>query len=90
MRDVAIIGIGQTPVGEHWESSLRMLAAEAVSAALQDAGLETVEALYVGNAFGAPFSSQSHLGALVADYSGLSGIEAYCIEAADASGGAPG
>jgi acetyl-CoA C-acetyltransferase len=88
MRDVAIIGIGQTPVGEHWESSLRMLAAEAVSAALQDAGLETVEALYVGNAFGAPFSSQSHLGALVTDYSGLSGIESYCIEAADASGGA--
>jgi acetyl-CoA C-acetyltransferase len=88
MRDVAIIGLGQTPVAEHWGSSLRMLAAEAVHAALDDAGLKTVDALYIGNAFGASMSDQSHLGALVADYSGLSGIEAYAIEAADASGGA--
>ncbi len=88
MRDVAIVGIGQTPVGEHWESSLRMLAAEAVHAALSDAGIETIDALYVGNAFGAPFSSQSQLGALVADYSGLAGVEAFAIDAADASGGA--
>jgi acetyl-CoA C-acetyltransferase len=34
MRDVAIIGVGMTPVGEHWESSLRVLAAEAMQAAL--------------------------------------------------------
>jgi len=88
MQEVAIIGVGQTPVGEHWESSLRMLAADAVQAALADAGLETVDALYVGNAFGAPFSSQSHLGALLADTCGLPGIEAFTIEAADASGGA--
>jgi acetyl-CoA C-acetyltransferase len=88
MRDVAIIGVGQTPVGEHWESSLRMLAADAVSAALEDAGLDNADALYVGNAFGGPFSSQSHLGALVADYSGLTGIEAFALEAADASGAA--
>ncbi len=31
MRDVAIIGIGQIPVGEHWETSLRMLAADAIA-----------------------------------------------------------
>lgn len=88
MHDVAIIGIGQTPVAEHWDRSLRMLAAEAARAALDDAGLDAVDALYVGNAFGASISSQSHLGALVADYAGLSGVEAYAIEAADASGGA--
>lgn len=88
MRDVAIIGIGQTPVGEHWDSSLRQLAAEAVNAALQDSGLKAVEALYVGNAFGAAFSEQTHLGALVADYAGLNGVEAFSVEAADASGGA--
>ena len=40
MRDVAIIGIGQIPVGEHWDSSLRMLAAEAIQLALEDAGME--------------------------------------------------
>lgn len=88
MRDVTIIGIGQIPVGEHWDSSLRQLAAEAVAAALRDSGLKAVEALYVGNAFGASFSEQTHLGALVADYAGLKGVEAYSVEAADASGGA--
>jgi acetyl-CoA C-acetyltransferase len=88
MRDVAIIGVGMTPVSEHWESSLRMLAAEAVQAVFDDAGRQPVDALYVGNAYGSTFSSQSHLGALVADYAGLRGVEACTIDAADASGGA--
>lgn len=88
MRDVAIIGLGRTPVGEHWGSSLRMLAADAINEALKNAGLTQVDALYLGNAYGASVSSQTHLGALVADYAGLSGIEAYTCEAADASGGA--
>lgn len=88
MRDVAIIGIGQIPVGEHWESSLRMLAAEAIQIALEDAGLEQIDALYVGNAYGGTVSSQTQLGALIADYSGLTNIEAYTVEAADASGAA--
>lgn len=88
MRPIAIIGIGQTPVGEHWSSSLRMLAAEAAQKSLQDAGLKQVDAIYVGNAYGATFSSQQQLGALVADYAGLSGVEAYTLEAGDASGAA--
>lgn len=88
MRDVAIIGIGQIPVGEHWESSLRMLAAEAIQTALEDAGLEQIDALYVGNAYGGTVSSQTQLGALIADYAGLTNIEAYTVEAADASGAA--
>ena len=33
MRDVSIIGIGQTAVGEHWDKSLRMLGYEALNAA---------------------------------------------------------
>ena len=36
MRDVSIIGIGQTKVSEHWDKSLRQLATEAISAALSD------------------------------------------------------
>lgn len=88
MRDVAIIGVGQTPVGEHWESSLRSLATDAIHAALEDAGTDQVDALYVGNAFGATISSQSHLGVLIADHAGLAGIEAWAVDAADASGGA--
>ncbi len=88
MRKAAIIGVGQTPVGEHWDASIRMIAADAVHAALEDAGLKSVDALYVGNAYGASFSSQSQLGALIADYSGLGGVETFTVEAGDASGGA--
>ncbi|MBZ0284864.1 MAG: hypothetical protein K8L97_29270 [Anaerolineae bacterium] len=88
MRDAAIVGIGQIPVGEHWDSSLRMLAADAINAALEDAGLKQVDAVYVGNAYGGTLSSQTQLGALVADYAGLRGVEAYTIEAGDASGAA--
>lgn len=88
MREVAIIGVGQVPVAEHWSSSLRQLGADAVSATLADAHGITPDALIVGNAFGASFNSQSQLGALIADYSGLGGIESWVVEAADASGGA--
>jgi acetyl-CoA C-acetyltransferase len=88
MRDVAIIGIGQSPVGEHWDSSLRMLAAEAIQLALEDAGIEQIDALYVGNAYGGTISSQTQLGALIADYAGLSNVEAFTTEAAEASGAA--
>ena len=88
MRDVAIIGVGQTPVGEHWDTSLRMLGADAVRAAIEDAGVTEIDALYVGNAYSASVSTQSQIAPLIADYSGLNGIEAFAIEAAEASGGA--
>jgi acetyl-CoA C-acetyltransferase len=88
MRDVVIVGIGQTPVEEHWEKSLRHLAYDAIAAAMADARLEAVDALYVGNMLSGQLSGQEHLGALIADFSGLRGIEALKIEAACASGGA--
>src|SRR5690606_25033765 len=88
MPEVAIIGIGRTPVGEHWDIGLRVLASQAIHAALADAGMPEVDALYLGNAYGATASSQLHLGALVADYAGLKGIETYTTEAAEASGAA--
>ena len=49
MREVSILGVGQTPVREHWDLSLRQLAVEAGRAALADAGVERVEAIYVSN-----------------------------------------
>ncbi len=91
MRDVSIIGIGQTEVGEHWTVSLRHLALQAAQAALADAGLRTREelgALYVANMLSDALSHQQHLGALLADFIGLRGVEAMTVEAADASGGA--
>jgi acetyl-CoA C-acetyltransferase len=88
MRDVSIIGIGQTNVAEHWDRSLRHLAGEAVLAAMEDAGIETADALYVGNMLSGLLTGQEHLGALVADFVGLRGIEAIKVEAACASGAA--
>jgi len=88
MRDVSIIGIGQTAVGEHWDRSLRHLAGDAVLAAMKDAGIEMADALYVGNMLSGPLTGQEHLGALVADFVGLRGIEAVKVEAACGSGAA--
>ncbi len=88
MRDVSIIGIGQTPVGEHWDRSLRHLGYEAVKAALSDANIERIDALYVGNMLSQDVSGQAHLGALIADFAGFRGVEAVKVEAACASGAA--
>lgn len=88
MKDIYIIGLGQTAVGEHWERSLRDLAAEAIEPALMEANLHYPDALYVANAFSGQLTHQTHLGALIADFVGLRGIEAVAIEAGSASGGA--
>ncbi len=88
MRDVAIIGIGQTPVGEHWTTGLRHLAFEAAQNALRDANISRVDAIYVGNMLSGEIAGQEHLGALVADFLGMSGVEAMKVEAACASAAA--
>jgi acetyl-CoA C-acetyltransferase len=88
MREVAVFGIGQTPADEHWEKSLRELAGEAVLSALQDAGLETVDGLFVGNMISGAASHQQHLGAYIADWVGLRYTPALKIEAACGSGSA--
>ena len=49
MRKIAILGIGQTKVDEHWDKSLKELGGEACFAAMQDAGMNKVDALFVGN-----------------------------------------
>jgi acetyl-CoA C-acetyltransferase len=88
MTDVLIAGVGQTPVGEHWETSLRELAFQAIEMAQDDAGGIKAQALFVGNMLAPIISGQAHLGALIADFAGMRGIEAYTTEAAGASGGA--
>jgi acetyl-CoA C-acetyltransferase len=88
MTEVFIAGIGQTPVGELWELSLRELAVSAIRQARQEAGGIQPEALFVGNLLAPQLSNQAHLGALIADYAGLRGIEAAVTEAGGASGGA--
>ncbi len=88
MRDVCIIGIGQTPIGELWERSLRHLAFDALHAAVEEAGIERPDALFVGNMLAPRLNAQQQLGALIADFCGWRGIEAVTVEAACASGGA--
>ena len=88
MNEVIIAGIGQTPVGEHWDLSLRELALLALEQARQDSGNLQPQALYVGNMLAPQLSRQAHLGAMIVDFAGLAGIEAVTVEAAGASGGA--
>ena len=86
MPEVVIAGIGQIPVGEHWEMSLRSQAAKAILAARKDAGGMLPQALYIGNFLGSTVSHQSNLGALLTEWSGMVGVEGITVEAAGASG----
>lgn len=88
MRQVAILGIGQTKVDEHWERSLRDLAGEAILAALQDAKRVTCDGLFIGNMLSGMVDKQNNLSALIADWSGMHPSEAVKVEAACASGAA--
>jgi acetyl-CoA C-acetyltransferase len=90
LRDVFIAGVGHTPVTSDAQTRGRYLGATALGEAVRDAGIEPqrIGALYVGNMLSGILSHQQQLGALIADYAGLTGIEAVTVEAACASGGA--
>ena len=88
MRKIAVLGIGQTKIDEHWEKSLRELAGDAAFAAMQDAGVEKVDALFVGNMLSPLINGQNQLGAYLSDWIGLWKQEAVKIEAACGSGAA--
>jgi acetyl-CoA C-acetyltransferase len=87
MYEVAILGVGQTPIREHWEEGLRDLAAQAGRAAMADAGVDRVDAVYVGNMTSDRLNAQRQLGAVVADALGQWGVEAVKMEAACGSAG---
>jgi acetyl-CoA C-acetyltransferase len=61
--------------------------AEAALAALEDAGASKLDGIYVGNMSAGGFIKQEHLGPLVADALGMSGVPAVRVESACASGG---
>lgn len=88
MRKVAVLGIGQTKIDEHWNKSLRELGGEAAFSALQDAGLEKVDSLFVGNMLSPMISGQNQLGTFFSDWIGLWKQESVKIEAACGSGAA--
>ncbi|MDY6765625.1 MAG: thiolase domain-containing protein [Halobacteria archaeon] len=90
-RNVAVIGVGQTEFGEHWDRSFRDIFVTAGVRALEDAGVGggEIDAIYGGNMSAGQFINQEHVAALIADYAGLAveHIPATRVEAADASGG---
>ncbi len=88
MQKVAILGIGQTAIGEQWDKSLREIGGEAAFAAMQDAGVEKVDALFVGNMLSPMIDGQNQLGTFFSDWIGLWLQEAVKVEAACGSGAA--
>jgi len=73
VREVSVIGVGETQFGELWDKSFRELGIEAGLRAIEDAKIaaENVDAIYVGNMSAGKFIDQEHVAALVADYAGL-------------------
>lgn len=90
MRRVAIVGVGMSKFGEEWTRGFRDMLIEAGTRALEDAHLSgaEIDAMYVGTMAPGSLVGQEHVGALVADYMGLTPIPATRVEAACASGGA--
>lgn len=88
MSEVVIAGMGQTPVGEHWDISLHTLASRAIRAARREHPELIPQAMYIGNFLASIASHQANLGPLLAENTALGGIEGITVEAAEASGAA--
>lgn len=88
MREVAIIGVGMNKWGELWEKSIRNLIAESALLALDDAGIDKVDAMYIGCMSSGLFTDQEHLASIGPDYAALGPIPSTRVESACASGGA--
>lgn len=85
-REVAIIGVGMSKWGELWSQSLRDIFVEAALAAIDEAGVDRIDAMYVGNMTAGLFTGQEHLASLLAEYLGVTSIPAMRVETACASG----
>jgi len=88
MRDVVVIGAGMTRFGESWDKSIKDIFVEAALGAIGDAGVDHIDSLYVGAMSSGLFVGQEHLGAVMADYLGVTPVPATHVDSACASGGA--
>lgn len=88
MRNVSVIGVGETKMGSFPDKSLRDLIKEAGSKAIEDAGIEVdqIDALHVGNFNSSYLCSQSHIGPLAAEVLNLGNIPTLRTENACATG----
>lgn len=90
MREVYIIGCGQTPVSKGRDLRGRYMARDAIVGAIKAAAIDSkdVSGLFVGNMMAGMLAKQQQLGALYADVAGLRGVESMTMEAACGSGAA--
>lgn len=88
MNKAYIIGIGQTPVSESWDKSLKELAGDAGLLAIEDAGIGYPDGLFVGNMMAITANHQAQFGTLMADWLGFHHKPALSIETACSSGSA--
>ena len=87
MRDVAVIGVGMNKWGELWKKSHRDLFVEAALMALDDAGVDKIDSMYVGCMSSGLFVAQEHLASMLPDYLGMNPVPCTRVESACASGG---
>lgn len=87
MREVAVIGTGMTNFGELWGKSIKDIFVEAALGAIESAGIDHIDSMYVGSMSSGLFVGQEHLGAVMADYLGQNPVPATRVESACASGG---
>jgi len=88
MRDVYLIGIGQTKITKNTGIRGRYMATEVIGKAIEHAGIDRKQLgmLIAGNMTAGRLTNQQQLGALYADFAGLRGIEAATVESACSSG----
>ncbi len=90
MREVAVLGVGQTKFGELWDRSFREIGIEAGLQALVDAKLGSGDlgGLFLGNMASGTLLDQEHIAPLILDYAGLAGrhLPAVRVEGGGASG----
>jgi acetyl-CoA C-acetyltransferase len=82
------VGAAQIPVQKATQQSLKEMGAEVVHRAMQDAGVDSVDALFAGNMLSDELQNQKHIATLIASAAGLRGIEALQVRAATATGAA--
>jgi acetyl-CoA C-acetyltransferase len=87
MEDIAIIGVGNTKIGEMYQRDLRDLTDEAIARALDSANMEPkdIDVNFVGSMSSGLFNQQEHLSSLVGPHSGIM-APASRVESACASG----
>lgn len=87
MRDVAVIGIGQTKFGKLYEYGVRELAEEAILHAIKDSGVKpaNIEIVYCGSMGMSP-DTPMMIGQIAAEQAGIKGVPITRVENACASG----